>query len=430
MDASFLTNSALDFLPLGAKILPKRIYLNTTQQVIRNKVLILHVDPKLKPHWSEKESIPVFIPNLYKSVVGDVLAFFEDPLTKQQYPALVKVNNSFIFNFDPKETIDFLTAEKYVRKHKPLQSKLPFHYHKIPFRFYVGKVQSKLYSLRKKEALFPSWPFEYSVEFIRALFSYCTSQLQKNKATEIWPKHKKIAFCLTHDVDTGQGLKRVKPFADLEAKHDFSTTWFFVGKYYPHNHTFLQQLVDQGNEIGCHGYNHDGKLAYLPPHKIKERLNACLPFIQRYNITGFRTPSMISSETLSNILPSYFSYESSYADTELVSPDANNRGSCTLFPYYKNNFLQIPHTLPMDSTLLFLGYTPQQILSAWIEKLELIKRIGGLALLDTHTEPHFSGQPKMIPIYKQFLDVLESQKKEMWMPTVGELANHWKKKFN
>ena len=250
----------------------------------------------------------------------------------------------------------------------------------------------------------------------------------KNKRMHAWG-NKKICLVLTHDVDTGEGLKNVRKFVKLEEKYNLNVTWFFVPKYYKHDHELLSYLKDKGNEIGCHDYNHDGKLPYLNEAEIRKKLDECKGLIKKYDMKGFRSASMLSSENLDKILPEYFSYESTYADTELVSPDANNRGVCTVFPYYKKGFLQIPHTLPMDSSLLFLDYKSKEILSAWIEKIKYIKKIGGLAMLDTHAEPHFSGQEKMLAAYEEFLNYINSERKNMWITNLNSLADYWKKKF-
>lgn len=405
----------------------RQLSINTRETLLKNKVLFLEVDKNLKPKWSEKSYLPIFVPNIYKSCSqGKTIATFRDPENNKEYPAIEQNGNKTTFNFDPKETEETLTYEKYVRKHIPLQSKLPFHYHKIPFRFYVGKVQSKIYALRKKEKIFPSWPYESSVEFLRHIYSKCRGE--KNRLENAW-ENKKICLALTHDVDTSEGLKNVRKFVKLEEKYNLNATWFFVPKYYKHDHELLSYLKGKGNEIGCHDYNHNGKLPYMNEEEIRKKLNECKGLIKKYDMKGFRSASMLSSDKLDKILPDYFSYESTYADTELVSPDANNRGACTVFPYYKKGFLQIPHTLPMDSSLLFLGYKPKKIVSAWINKIEFINSIGGLAMIDTHAEPHFSGQEKMLKAYEEFLNYVDSKRNKMWITNLNNLAEYWKKKF-
>jgi len=84
-------------------------------------------------------------------------------------------------------------------------------------------------------------------------------------------------------------------------------------------------------------------------------------------------------------------------------------------------------TMPMDADLQYLGYTPGMILKAWQEKLEWIKKLGGVAVLNTHTDPHYSGNSTMIKIYRSFLESL-SKESSAWLANTGEITKHRKKR--
>ncbi len=404
----------------------KIIYINKHRLIKSNKILKLEIDKKIRPKWLVGEGINIYFPKVYKNEVkGEVLAYFFD---KEKLPAIVKKDEKIIFNFDPEETINSLLAEKYVKKKRPIYTFLPFHYHKIPFRIGLGKLQTFIRSRFSKQPGFPGWPIEGSVDVIRTIFLNSLKLIQKNiKIGEFWPNGKKFAIALTHDIDTGKGLKNIKLFSAIEEQFGFRSTWFIVGDYYKKDYEQLNRLIDKRHEIGLHGYSHDNKLAYLSIKKIEERISKCRKFIGRYGIKGFRSPSLLNSENLEKVLQKYFLYDSTIPTNEKYLSDSDYSGCCSAFPYFKGRMLEIPITMPMDSSLVFLNYSTDSISDLWIKKLDWIKALGGVAILNVHPEPHFSGNKKMLNVYRKFIGYISTMN-DVWVTTMEQIANHWKKR--
>jgi hypothetical protein len=82
----------------------------------------------------------------------------------------------------------------------------------------------------------------------------------------------------------------------------------------------------------------------------------------------------------------------------------------------------------MDSSLIFLGNSPAEILSIWLKKLEYIKKVGGLAVVTTHTDTHFSGNANMLGIYRRLLEEIHKDS-TAWITTPHVAADWWKQRM-
>ena len=144
---------------------------------------------------------------------------------------------------------------------------------------------------------------------------------------------------------------------------------------------------------------------------------------------NFSNPSLLRSGRLFGILPQFFDYDSSIPDTEIYSPIGNHNGCCTVFPFFINNLLELPLTIPQDAVLLNLGFSPEKIFSVWINKLNWIKSIGALAVVNTHPDPHYSGNTKMSKLYEKFIENVVKDP-NAWIANPCEIAEYWIKNRN
>ena len=375
-------------------------------------VRIEFVRGSLRPAWFEGETWILF--KDLKKIGGKVLVKGMDA-EGVEYPLIT--DEGYAFSFE--EQLKFLLNQEYVVRKKPLIAGLPFHYHKIPFRIFLNKM---LFRLKKKEKKgFPGWPVAPAADVLL----HMQGMLARRKNIT-WPHGKKYAFWLTHDVDTGKGLRLLPRFLELEEKYGIRSTNFLVGKYYDMPGEILEKVRHGRHEIGLHGDTHDALLPYLSREQILNRLDACRSFMDENEITGFRAPSLLVSEELDKVVEKRFAYDSSIPDTELHMPDSDASGCCSVFPFFQGNLLKIPITLPMDSSLIFLGYTPEEILKLWLEKLAWIKKLGGIVTVVTHSEKHFSANPEMLGVYQSLLEMIAADR-EVWIATGKEVFQHLKK---
>ncbi|MEW5691887.1 MAG: polysaccharide deacetylase family protein [Candidatus Hydrogenedentota bacterium] len=330
---------------------------------------------------------------------GDIFAIIE---YKNKKIPLRKSPLKIIEHFS-KTRKNFLYNEK-----MPFSAMLPFSYQKVDYRirWFIASLLARMNYLKFKiRPVFPDWPLDLSADCIEDLDRFLNhSDRVKNKGV-------KTPVILTHDIDNPESLKKLNDFLNIEEKFDIPSTIFIVPKGWKLEDIILDEALAKGNELGVHGYNHDNKTPFLKDDLIRKRMEEILPFIKRYNIKGYRSPSLLRTENLFRILKEYFIYDSSIPNSgTMLSLQSNGCASARSF-IINEGFKEVPITLPSDASLLFLGYSPSEILKMWIELSELISESGGIVVLLTHCEKRYSGNSAMLNIYEKYLTYLKNFEK-------------------
>ena len=287
--------------------------------------------------------------------------------------------------FDAAAALETLRLETYREPAKPATRLLPFHYHHVPgaVRIAIGKVLTALESHE-----FPRWPVDPSGDALR----WILGEREGN-----WPGGKKFALLLSHDVDTQEGMDRASKFFEIEAAAGVPAVYSFVTSTYRIDGSLLRDILALGGEIAWHSDLHDNRIAFEPEEAIRRRIDSARGFIEEYGVTGMRSPSLCRTPALFKVAAERFQWDSSV-------PDTGPGGGCaSVFPYRIGKLLEIPLTMPMDADLVFRRGKPSSFPEAWMEKARYIRDVGGVAVLNTHPEPHFSGRPEAWEAYAEFL---------------------------
>lgn len=282
---------------------------------------------------------------------------------------------------------------------KPTSSRLPINYQRIPtiVRDGVARVIGRVKRRQtKKWAQFPLWPLDLSADFLADLHPEQVNPFAKRPTPVL----------LTHDLDSPEGLKNVvRYFLPLEEAVGARSANYIVPCAWPIDHVCLDELAERGHEIGVHGFDHSNKTPFLSLAQRQQRLAAAKPLIDRYHIHGYRAPSLLRTKELLQDLTSWYRYDSSIPTSGGLFPVPNN-GCATARPFQLAGIWEIPLSMPRDGSLLFLGYSYENILTLWIECAELIAASGGVVNLLTHCENRFSGRAPMRDIYQRLLSYL------------------------
>jgi len=199
-----------------------------------------------------------------------------------------------------------------------------------------------------------------------------------------WPENKRFALVLTHDVDTAQGLSRVKELAMKEMEYGFRSSFNFVPERYSTSESLRNWLVRNGFEIGVHGLLHDGKL-YKSRSIFLQRASKINYYLKKWHAIGFRSPAMHHNfEWLHDL---EIGYDASTFDTDPFEPQSD--GVRTLFPFWisdknGNGYVELPYTLPQDHCLFII--LKEKNIDIWKRKLDWIAEKGGMALINTHPD--------------------------------------------
>lgn len=281
----------------------------------------------------------------------------------------------------------------------------------------------QFYNHNKKVAFPLGWP----VESRFAKFQWETLRqvlLLTNQNTisfqYFWPNEKKFAFVLTHDVETAEGQRLVPVMADLEESLGFRSMFNFVPELYPLDSGLMKDLRRRGFEIGVHGLQHDHKL-FDTYRQFTQRADRINYYLHDFQTGGFRSPLMLRNPEWMQRLE--MDYDMSFFDTDPYEPMPG--GVMSLWPFSIGHFIELPYTLPQDSTLFnILGETSGRI---WFEKLEFIKQYHGMALVIVH--PDYSAEGKNSLIYRDFLLAMKDCT-EYWHALPQEVAAWWRQRLD
>jgi peptidoglycan/xylan/chitin deacetylase (PgdA/CDA1 family) len=233
-----------------------------------------------------------------------------------------------------------------------------------------------------------------------------------------WPRGHSWAFVLTHDVETAVGHDNVHLLREVEERAGFRSSWNFVPERYPVDEQVLASLGDGGCEIGVHGLRHDGRdLESLST--LRKRLPKIRQAAERWGAVGFRAPA---TQRGWDLIPELgFEYDSSYPDSDPYEPQRG--GCCSWLPFFNRETVELPITLLQDHTLFVILGRPDA--TAWLEKLELLRRTGGMALLITH--PDYMLDPARLDAYARLLERAGSHD-DVWRALPREVSAWWRRR--
>jgi glycosyltransferase involved in cell wall biosynthesis len=269
--------------------------------------------------------------------------------------------------------------------------------------------------MRKRRRVGDSWPIMPGSE-------------RPPKGWPGWPDGKKFAVILTHDIEGKTGLKKCRQLMELEMALGFCSSFNFIPKGdYAVPTAVREELEQSGFEVGVHDLEHDGRL-FSSLSRFKKRATQINHYLRAWNAVGFRSGFMLHNLDWLHQLD--IEYDLSTFDTDPFEPQPE--GHHTIFPFWvprpasPNNssdhaslnslsagYVELPYTLPQDSTLF--GLLGEKTADIWLQKVDWIAEHGGMVLLDTHPDyMNFGGATGMggvypIRLYAELLEYLRSK---------------------
>jgi hypothetical protein len=264
-----------------------------------------------------------------------------------------------------------------------------------------------------------------------------------------WPKGKKFALVLTHDVESAAGLRKCRELMRLELELGFRSSFNFVPEGdYRVPRELREELTQNGFEVGIHDLKHDGRL-FESRREFSQRATRINRYLAEWQAVGFRSAFMLRKLDWLHELD--IEYDTSTFDTDPFEPEPEGRH--TIFPFWVSvrvaqksearsqkldpasdlrsaegrirhgeppisgvtgrGYVELPYTLPQDSTLFVL--LREQTIDIWLRKLDWIAQHGGMALVDVHPDYLcFDGvmpRSREYPVthYKSFLEYVSRQ---------------------
>jgi hypothetical protein len=267
---------------------------------------------------------------------------------------------------------------------------------------------------------FPGWPTEDSLHALYAWLLGLLAELADRPVPFIdpWPYGKSWALVLTHDVETDSGCRNLDLLRAPERRLGYRSSWNFVPLRYRVADDTIRALQSEGCEVGVHGLRHDGR-DLGSRRLLAKRLPEMQEYASRWHASGFRSPA---TQRRWEWMPQLgFDYDSSYSDTDPYEPQPG--GCCSYLPYFNENMIELPITLPQDHTLFsILQHSDAEL---WIQKAESLRERGAMVLLLTH--PDYAHDPRVAEGYRSLLDRFHHDD-SVWHALPREVAAWWRQR--
>jgi peptidoglycan/xylan/chitin deacetylase (PgdA/CDA1 family) len=334
-------------------------------------------------------------------------------------------DGSVFLPFDPGEVMEQYWSERYLTVGRScLRSAASSSLRRIYYLSRPAMPRALQIVLRRRfvavqaRSTFPGWPIENSLhDLYRWLFSLISDFAGAPvPLIDLWPSGRSWAMVLTHDVETAAGRDDIDLLRDAERELGYRSSWNFVGERYPVSDEIVGALKDEGCEVGVHGLRHDGHdLESL--RTLRKRLPAMREYAERWQAVGFRSPSTQRTWHLMPLLG--FDYDSSYSDTDPYEPQPG--GCCTYLPYFNEDLVELPITLPQDHTLFKI--LADQGGDVWLSKARQLRERHGMALVLTH--PDYARAPRLTDGYRALLATFKDDD-TVWHALPSEAARWWR----
>jgi peptidoglycan/xylan/chitin deacetylase (PgdA/CDA1 family) len=271
----------------------------------------------------------------------------------------------------------------------------------------------------QSRAEFPAWPAEPALHRLGDLVLRFAADVAGVPLPRVapWPRGKRWALVLTHDVETRMGRDGIARVRAVEARSGVGSSWNFVPERYEVPDDLVAGLPAEGCEIGVHGLKHDGR-DLVSERTLRRRLPQMRDWAERWGAVGFRAPA---TQRRWEWMPQLgFDYDSSYPDCDPYEPIAG--GCCSWLPFFNEDLVELPITVPQDHTVFVILRAGQEL---WSGKAELLRREGGMALMLTH--PDYLLDDALLGAYERFVAEF-SQDRGVWNALPHEVSAWWRRR--
>jgi hypothetical protein len=280
----------------------------------------------------------------------------------------------------------------------------------------------RVFTRVQRASTFPRWPVEDALhDFFEWLFDRVARFVGRPVPwLDLWPDGRASALVLTHDVETAVGCRDLELLRNVERELGYASSWNFVPLRYNVADDVLDALRAEGCEIGVHGLLHDGR-DLGSWRLLRKRRPKMREYARRWGAVGFRAPA---TQRVWGWMPKLgFDYDTSYQDTAPYEPTPG--GCCSYLPYFNEDMVELPITLPQDHTIFAILQHPDE--TVWTQKAAHVRSRRGMVLVLTH--PDYADDPRLVDGYRRLLEGLKYDP-SVWRALPREVSAWWRRRAN
>jgi peptidoglycan/xylan/chitin deacetylase (PgdA/CDA1 family) len=291
----------------------------------------------------------------------------------------------------------------------------------LPRQFWL--TLRRAYVRRRRLPAFPEWPLEVGVERLLRFYALCrlhAAGVEHADFKWFWPERHRAALVLTHDVESGDGLRLALELADLEEERGLRSSFNIVAGDYRLDEGVLRELRRRGFEIGLHGLHHDRSL-FSSRAEFERQLPALAEAASHLGAEGFRSPSTYRVVEWLAELP--LEYDCTVPHSDPYEPQPG--GCCSIWPFTLGRIVELPYTLPQDHALFTL--LGERSVDRWLDQALAIERRFGLIQCLSHPDRGYLGDPDKRAIYRELLDAL-AERETLWKTLPRDVVRWWRQR--
>jgi peptidoglycan/xylan/chitin deacetylase (PgdA/CDA1 family) len=235
----------------------------------------------------------------------------------------------------------------------------------------------------------------------------------------------------------------------LFKKYNLKTTWFIPGHSIETFPKQIQMVVDDGHEIGLHGYSHENPIA-MTAHQEETVLLRCIDVIQK--VTGKRPTGYVapwwefSNVTNELLLKHGIKYDHSLMHNDFHPYYVRVGDNWTNIDYEKSadewmkplirgqetELIEIPANWYLDDLppMMFIktspnshGFVnPRDIEQMWRDQFDWVYREHDYAVFTMSVHPDVSGRPQVLLMHERLIEYINSHEGIEWA-TFDEIAD-------
>lgn len=236
---------------------------------------------------------------------------------------------------------------------------------------------------------------------------------------------------------------------DLFKKYDLRTTWFIPGHSIETFPDQVKRVVDEGHEVGSHGYSHENPVA-MTPQQERDVLEKCIGLIDDLtgrppvgNVAPWWEVSNVSNDLL---LEFGYKYDHSLQHNDFTPYWARKGDTWTKIDYSKRaeewmeplvrgeeiDLIKIPGNWYLDDLppMMFIktspathGFVnPRDIEQMWKDQFDWVYREMDYAAFCFTIHPDVSGRPQVLLMLERLIEYINGHDGVKWV-TFEEIAD-------